>query len=140
MSETTVVKGQFGLSQSGGTGKKLKIYFFTDMSWKKPEYGIKGRELCWLNSTIQSHDCFCGCNDPITHMIKLCIDKGGVFNFNIESAKKLLKCHSTETTPDAGFGETTTEKEDTGPEGDLNFGDLEKLFEEDTPFEDESSG
>ena len=25
VSETTVVKGQFGLAQSGGTGKKLKI-------------------------------------------------------------------------------------------------------------------
>ncbi len=31
VSETTVVKGQFGLDQSGGTGKKLKIIlYFTD--------------------------------------------------------------------------------------------------------------
>ncbi len=38
VSETTEVKGQFGLGQSGGTGKKLKYIYFTDMSslWKKP--------------------------------------------------------------------------------------------------------
>lgn len=110
------------------------------MSWKKPEYGIKGRELCWLNSTIQSHDCFCGCNDPISHMIKLCIDKGGVFNFNIENAKKILSCQSTDTTQNAGSGETGTEKEDSGPEENLDFGDLERLFAQDTDFEDENSG
>ncbi len=28
VSETTVVKGQFGLGQSGGTGKKLKLILF----------------------------------------------------------------------------------------------------------------
>ncbi len=30
VSETTEIKGQFGLGQSGGTGKKLKNIYFTD--------------------------------------------------------------------------------------------------------------
>ncbi len=40
------------------------------MSWSKPQYGPRGQELNWMQSCMQSHDAFCGCKDPVTHLIK----------------------------------------------------------------------
>ncbi len=110
------------------------------MSWCKPHYGVSGREQTWVNSIIQTHDMFCGCNEPIIHLVNVAIKKGGIFGFDKEKAKQLLLCHHTTTEEKDGLGETPTEEEGPGPEGNLQFGDLEKLFEEDTPFEDDDSG
>lgn len=106
-------------------------------TWKPPKYGVKAREQGWINNIIQTHDLWCGCNDPITHLVTTAIKKGGIFGFNKESAIQLLQCHSTQQD---GDGDKDGEKEDCGPEGNLDFGDLDRLFEEDTDFEEESTG
>ncbi len=60
------------------------------MSYKPPVYGPKGQEQNWINSIVQTHDCWCGCDDPLLHLFTSAIKKGGIYNFNTESAKKLL--------------------------------------------------
>lgn len=110
------------------------------MTWQPPQYGVRGRENCWINSLMQSHDTFCGCNDPILHLMKTAINRGGIFSFNQEKAKELLQCRPTTTDQETNTGETDGEGGDTGPEGDLFFGELEKLFEDDNPFTDENTG
>lgn len=107
------------------------------MSWSKPQYGIRGRQLNWLQSCMQSHDCFCGCNDPVTHLVEIALQHGGVMNFNKTKLKQL--CHHTTDDASIQTGDDT-DKDTTGPEGDLDFGDLDKLFEEDDPFGEENTG
>lgn len=123
MSETTVVKGQFGLDQSGGTGKKLKIFYFTEMTsfFEKTAYTARQLENQWMNNTYNSHDLFCRCKDPILHFI-------AVVNRNSSAPKpekdvQNIKCLITGTT-----ATTHGEEEDAG----FTDGDLEKLFAEDT--------
>lgn len=99
-------------------------------------YGVGGREQGWINATIQMHDIFCGCNDPILHMVNLAAKKGGIFGFDTNKAQKILQCLHTTTEPVVGHGETHTDDGDDGPEGNLEFGELEKLFEEDSPLEE----
>lgn len=108
------------------------------MSWSKPEYGIRGRELNWLQSCIQSHDCFCGCKDPVSHLIKTALKHGGVMEFNEHKLLKLTKCQDTTTTTKEEDG-TSTDQND-GPEGDLDFGDLNALFAGEDPFTDDDTG
>ena len=110
MSETTVVKGQFGLDQSGGTGKKLKYIFILQMSKFQQPALYKGRALDnqWINLIIGSHDLFCGCNKPIKHLQSI-LPK---------------ECHSSDQ-------ENTTEKDTThGDDTGLEPGELEQLFAE----------
>lgn len=108
------------------------------MSWSKPEYGIRGRELNWLQSSMQSHDCFCGCKDPVSHLIKIALKHGGCMDFNESKLKQLAKCHATTDSTKDEDG-TTTDQND-GPEGDLDFGDLNALFAGDDPFSENDSG
>lgn len=109
------------------------------MTWKPPQYGVRGRENCWISSTLQCHDTFCGCDKPILHLIKKALKEGGILGFDKEEAIKLLQCHTTETTKeDGGALSTATEKD--GPEGDLMDGELEKLFEEEDPFTSDDTG
>ncbi len=108
------------------------------MTWCPPLYGTRGQELQWLQGTLQNHDTFCGCKNPILHLIKIGLRHGGVQEFTEDNLKTFVKCHLTteDTTETDG-----KEPEDTpGPEGDLDFGDLDKLFEEEDPFTEESTG
>ncbi len=92
VSETTEVKGQFGLDQSGGTGKTLKLYFFTEMSYSKYQQtylGPKGIEQQILNSIFTTHDIGCGCPDPPTHILKLIAPLVKKKNLSSEEKKKL---------------------------------------------------
>ncbi len=108
------------------------------MSWQTPQYGVRGRELNWLQSTLQSHDCFCGCNNPIRHLIEVALKHGGVYDFTVKDLKELTKCHDFtedhhgETTPDADAG--------TGEDIQLDVGDLEKLFAQDSEFTEDDDG
>ncbi len=114
MSETTVVKGQFGLDQSGGTGKKLKyiLYFTRYVRLPKPSlYKGKAAELQWINLIHSTHDSFCGCETPLQHL------------------KHLL--NSEECPPTTTTGDAAGSKEGADDPG-FDEGDLERLFEEDT--------
>lgn len=108
------------------------------MTWKPPQYGIRGRETQWIGSIIQTHDCFCGCEDPLKHLITAASRRGGLYSIDEKKAKTILKCLST-TTED-GATQTSGEEDVGGPEGDLDFGDLEKLFEEDGPLTENDAG
>lgn len=108
------------------------------MTWQPPQYGVRGRELNWLQGTLQHHDSFCGCPDPVSHFIKTALKHGGVMQFNEDKLQQLAKCHLTTAAP---HGEPGKENERTGAADDqLNIGDLEKLFEEDTDFTEEDDG
>lgn len=108
------------------------------MSWSKPQYGVKGQELNWLQSCMQSHDSFCGCRDPVSHLIKIALQHGGVMEFDTKKLKQLAKCHDTTDTKETEDGDGTDQKD--GPEGDLDFGDLDALFDNDDPFIENDSG
>lgn len=108
------------------------------MTWKPPQYGIRGRENQWIGSIIQTHDCFCGCDDPLKHLIYTATKRGGLYGLKEDTAKTILKCLSTKT--EDGSTQTSGEEDAAGPEGDLDFGDLEKLFEEDGPLTEDADG
>lgn len=107
------------------------------MSWSKPQYGPRGQDLNWLQSCMQSHDAYCGCNEPAIHFIKIALRHGGVMSFNENKLKQLCLPTTEDSTEHDG---DDTADPTTGPEGDLDFGDLDKLFEESDPFEDPDSG
>lgn len=132
MSETTVVKGQFGLGQSGGTGKKLKAcILFTDMCsiWKKPKFTPRQQENQWMNLMWNTHGQFCDCEDPLTHFMIL-INRDGPCPKPVEDILN-IKCLLTGAPTS---GDTTKEEEETG----FTDGDLENLFKEDAPEPDDT--
>lgn len=93
---------------------------------KEPLYEGKALEDQWINSIYTNHDLFCGCNDVLTHLI-------GIFNRKGKSPKpkkdiKNIICLIT------GEG-----KEDGDIiEDEFQPGELDKLFQEDGGFEEES--
>lgn len=119
MSETTEIKGQFGLGQSGGTGKKLNMFVLQMSDYLKPTlYNNRGLENQLKNLCYTAHDLCCGCNDPTKHLEYLFSEQ---------------KCHHTgDTTTTAGTNHGD-DKEDAFDEGDL-----ENLFSKD--FDEEDSG
>lgn len=113
----------------------------TSPLWKPPVYGVAGRELQWLNNTIQAHDMFCGCDNPALHFIEILAKKSTHFGLNATQLTKIEKClfgTATKETQTDSSGESADET--TGPEGALEFGDLEKLFEQDGTFEEPTTG
>lgn len=83
-------------------------------------YSKNGLENQWVNTTWNTHELFCGCNDPWKHLASILSRQGSQL------------CLPSTTTADAGTqAPTAGEEEDT-----LQEGDLDKLFEED--FDDES--
>lgn len=109
------------------------------MTWKPPQYGVRGRENCWISSILQGHDTFCGCDKPFLHLIKRAAKEDGLLGLNREEAIKILQCPTTQTTKEDGALCTTATEKD-GPEGDLTEGDLERLFEEEDPFSSDDTG
>jgi len=126
VSETTVVKGQFGLEQSGGTGKKLKITYFLQMNRKcPPKYNTKQLQLQHVNALVHLHDLTCSCNSPLECTILTINNQEKNLKFTKEEQKQLQKWF------------TTTEKDTTTPEEEgFGDGDLERLFDEDFGEED----
>lgn len=108
------------------------------MSWKQPQYGVRGRELNWLQGTLQNHDCFCGCDNPVKHLIETALKHGGVYDFSVKTLKELLKCHDF---TDDHHGNAIPEK-DGGSDDDTppDVGDLERLFAQDSDFTEEDAG
>nr|BAB79371.1 ORF2 [Torque teno virus] len=41
------------------------------MPWRPSLHNIPGREASWFTAFWHSHDCFCGCGDPIGHINSL---------------------------------------------------------------------
>lgn len=122
MSETTVVKGQYGLVQSGGTGKKLKTktLLLQMSSFLTPSlYSKNGLENQFINCVWNTHDLMCGCNDCFGHL------------------KAILQRKETQpclpSTEDTG-----TAAQDNHGEDDDGFkeGDLENLFASDFEEDD----
>lgn len=109
--------------------------------WKPPVYGVHGRETQWLNNTVQSHDMFCGCDSPFEHLILAYAKRSHLYGATPNSLEKIQKCLTfTEDKNTQTDGSSEEETENGGPEGDLNFGDLERLFEEDGPFTENAEG
>lgn len=109
--------------------------------WKPPVYGVEGREVQWLNNTVQAHDMFCGCDEPFKHFVFAFAKKSHRYGITADNLDQMRKCLTTtedkETQTD---GSTDTEPEDGGPEGDLTYGDLAQLFEQDGDFTEEDKG
>ncbi len=106
MSETTEVKGQFGLGQSGGMGKKLKIYFLLQMSYlfKPTIYNNKAKQNEWINNIFLTHDLICYCEHPQRHLLAAIAEKQENIQLSKEEKKNLFQCLTTteETTPIIG--------------------------------------
>lgn len=119
MSETTEVKGQFGLGQSGGTGKKLKIYSFTDMSRYQPtKQNCKQSNINWINTLVHVHDLQCNCDSPLEHTTLQIFNQEKNLRFTTTEISTIQKC-------------LTTGEEDTPEEENFGPGDLEALFADD---------
>ncbi len=130
MSETTEIKGQFGLGQSGGTGKKLKIIFILQMSsyYQPCRYSKRQINLQLTNTYCQVHSLNCNCNKPLQHIILQILEQEPSLKEDKEFTTKLQQCLST--------GDTgVTHEDDFGGIGD---GDLERLFAEDFGEEDDT--
>lgn len=41
------------------------------MSWRPPAHNVQGREGQWYASFFHSHNCFCGCGDPVGHLNRI---------------------------------------------------------------------
>lgn len=103
--------------------------------WLPPIYNVSGREQQWVNSIVNMHDTFCGCTGPFYHLMYILQKKGGFNQLTTKEENQIKKClsiHSGDCTDAA----TTTEPADGGPEGDIDFGDLDALFSENGTGED----
>lgn len=98
-------------------------------------YNVKGRATQWINSIVSGHDCWCGCDKPFFHLFYLLQKQEGFNQLTAQEEKDIKKCLTSTTTTTADVG-TATDQENGGPEGDLDFGDLDQLFAEDGPGED----
>lgn len=97
--------------------------------WMPPIYNVNGRATQWINGIVTSHDIFCGCDKPFYHLFYLLNKKGGFNQLSIQEENQIKKCLglTTAETQDAG----TSTADAPGIDENLDFGDLEKLFEED---------
>lgn len=105
--------------------------------WMPPIYNVKGRTTQWINSCVSTHDCFCGCDKPLYHLIYELQKQGGFHQIGVEEENLIKKCLGTRTvaTTDAS---TTTAPEEPELEGDINIGDLELLFAENGDDKDDT--
>lgn len=99
-------------------------------------YTPRRQELQWIGSIIQSHDCFCGCDNPVGHLATIALRKEGIYGFNKESLKQLCQEFTEETSGDQQDGDNNAG----AAEDIVDFGILEKLFEEDGPLTENDSG
>ncbi len=88
--------------------------------WKKPPYTQRQQDTAWMNLIFSSHDLYCGCNDPVLHLMYT-INRDNNAPKPVEDLQN-LKCLLT--------GITGKETEDT-EDGGFGPGDLERLFAED---------
>ncbi len=103
--------------------------------WLPPIYNVSGREQQWVNSIVNMHDTFCGCDGPFHHLIYILQKKGGFNQLTAKEENNIKKCLTTPTEPTTDAA-TSTAEENGNPEGDLDFGDLEALFSEGGTGED----
>lgn len=88
--------------------------------WKKPPFTPRQHDTHWMNLIFSTHDLYCGCKDPILHLMYT-INRDNNAPKPIEDLQN-IKCLLTGIT-----GEETGDIEDTG----FGPGDLERLFAED---------
>ncbi len=60
-------KEKIGATATSANYKKELL----DMSWQPTTHNVTGRENLWFRSCVFSHNCFCGCNDVVTHFNRL---------------------------------------------------------------------
>lgn len=108
--------------------------------WKPPVYGVEGRIVQWLNNTVQGHDMICGCDTPVQHLIFEFAKRSSHYGLTAENLNNMTKCLTFTEEKDTQTDSTSEEEHDGGPEGDLTFGDLDKLFEGDDPFTADATG
>ncbi len=87
------------------------------------------KQLKWMNALVHIHDFMCDCYHPLEHTSAFIFEKEGKLQFSTPEKQLILKCLSGDAA-----GTTHTD----GGEGDIQEGDLEKLFEE--PFTEEDTG
>ncbi len=44
--------------------------------FEPPQYNLDGRQSLWVESCIQSHDAWCGCNNPAIHLLNCLLPPG----------------------------------------------------------------
>lgn len=93
--------------------------------WKPTPFGPKGREQQWINTCMNAHDTFCGCDNPGDHLLLAVAQRSGYLGIKENT---LTKCHHIIA------GDTTDEKDPIGEDAidGLEPGELEKLFNQDT--------
>lgn len=84
-------------------------------------YGAKALQNQYLNTICGNHDLMCSCDDPLKHTALLILQKAKP-KFTEEEKKIIRKCLGEE---DGAGGQDSTAI-------DIDSGDLEKLFAEDT--------
>ena len=89
----------------------------------------KQKQLLLVNNFVSGHDLLCCCQNPAFHCAQILIQQLAP-ELKEKEKEQLKECLTT-----APSGDTAA---DHGPEGDLDFGELEKLFEQDT--EEETDG
>lgn len=90
--------------------------------WKRPSYTPKSQENHWVNIIFESHDQFCGCDDPWLHLLDILNRQGNARKplTDINNIKCLL----------TGIKDTTKEDKENTEDAGFYPGELERLFEE----------
>ncbi len=107
--------------------------------WKLPVYGVKGRIGNWINNIYITHDMICGCDNPILHLINEVTIRGGISGLTSKQIETIKQCLG-ESDHTAASGTEDIKQETGDPADNIDFGDLNKLFEEDDGFGGDDSG
>lgn len=101
--------------------------------WKPTPYGPRGRDLQWINTCMGAHDMYCGCEEPPKHLLCILLQHSGKLGLQKKHIKITQKClgygEEKEDTTDGTHGSTTV---DTAVDDNIDIGDLDALFAEDT--------
>lgn len=98
--------------------------------WKPTPFGPRARDLQWINSTMTTHDLYCGCDHPPQHLLLVLLTHSSKLGLQKEHIENTQKC--------LGFGEEgvdgtrTTTTAVTHEEDYIEDGDLAALFDENT--------
>lgn len=96
--------------------------------FEPPRYNLDGRQQLWVDSCVQSHDTWCGCNNPTAHLLNCLLPPGHKDRY-LTVQLLIEKAYNTKW-PSGGTEETntTTQEEEHGEEDKEDIENLEDAF------------
>lgn len=104
--------------------------------YKPSKYTPYQLDTQWLNSINGIHDLYCFCDKPWMHMLQSLLQRSSYFEISTREQRIIQRCLCTMATKEENTQENTedtTGNQTAEKDGfDLDIGDLEQLFAEDT--------